>query len=427
MATADPSLAPLNVFQQLMRRWDLTHPYNAAQAIGVAGVPDRQSLAGAWASALLATGLGAVRVDGRRYRFEPLNGHAEAYAVRFPAGRLCDHLSAELDRPFDDDHGPPFRPFVVAGDGQFHVGVVYQHWVADSAAIRMLMREWFTQAFDPAAAGHRPLRLPRRGYADALCGGRDVVDAAAGLLGAVRRHCQFRRVRKVASTGLSDPATRFALFPAEAGLIGQVRAAAAARGVKVNDLFLAALAQACAAHVPLQPRPRRTDLAIGSIVDLRPPGRLTRTFGLYLGFTHVVCRPRDLGRFDDLVTAIAGQTRQQKAAGVAPASLAWLSAAVAFGRLSRPADLYHFYRKEMPLTAGLSNVDLSPTWVGRYAPGLIRDYVRVSPTGPMAPLAMTTTTLGDRFHLGLTHRTGLIDAGRAADIAAAVLGRLQSL
>ena len=45
----------------------------------------------------------------------------------------------------------------------------------------------------------------------------------------------------------------------------------------------------------------------------------------------------------------------------------------------------------------------------------------------MAPLAMTTTTVGDRFHLGLTHRTALIDPARAAAVAGAVLGRLQSL
>ncbi len=39
----------------------------------------------------------------------------------------------------------------------------------------------------------------------------------------------------------------------------------------------------------------------------------------------------------------------------------------------------------------------------------------------MAPLAVTTTTLGGTFHLGVTHRTGLIDAGRAAAVAGAVL------
>ena len=425
----DPT-ARFNVFQQLMRRWDRVHPYNAAQAVRIRGTPDRATLDAAWQAALQATGLGSVAVDGKRYRFEPLNGHAAAFAVRYPVVDLPTHVSAELNRPFDDPHEPPFRPFVV-GDGPdgFHAGVVYQHWVGDSAAIRMLIREWFVRAYDPAAATGRPLRLPGGGYGDVLCGGRDAIDVAAGVLDLARRHCRLRRVQKVASTNLSDPTTRFALFPAEAGLIDRVRRAAAGRGAKVNDLFLAALAEACAAHLPLQHRPRRTDLAIGSIVDLRPRCRadLSRTFGLFLGFTHVACRPAELGRFDRLVGSIAGQTRQQKRAGVAASSTAWISTALLLGRLGRDEDLYHFYRKDLPLAGGISNVDLTGTWVGRYAPDRVTDYVRVSPTGPMAPLVLTTTTLGDAFHLGLTHRTGLIDAERAAAIAAAVLRRLQSL
>ena len=421
---------PFNVFQQLMRRWDAVHPYNAAQAVRIRGTPDRARLEAAWQSALLATGLGSVAIDGDRYRFQSLNGHAAAYAVRHCSGGLAGHISAELNRPFDDPHEPPFRPFLVAdGPDQFYAGVVYQHWVGDSAAVRLLVREWFVRAYDPVQAGTGPLRLPRGGYTDVLCGGRDVLDVAAGLVGLARRHCRLRRGQKVASPNLTDRAPPFALFPAEAGVIARVRAAAAGRGVKVNDLFLAALAEACAAHVPLQKRPRRTDVAIGSVVDLRPRSRadLSRTFGLYLGFINVACRPAELRDFEALVRAVAGQTRQQKRAGVASSSLTWMSVALLFGRLGRPEDLYHFYRKDLPLAAGSSNVDLTDTWVARYAPAVITDYVRVSPTGPMAPLAIITTTLGNTFHLGLTHRTGLIDAGRAAAVAGPVWGRLRAL
>jgi hypothetical protein len=430
MSTVSPTpSARLNVFQQLMRRWDAVHPYNAAQAIHIRGTPDRPTMDRAWQSALVATGLGAVAVDADRYRFEALNGHAAAFSVRFPSAGLADHVSAELNRPFDDPHEPPFRPFVVGDADGFHAGVVYQHWLADSVAIRLLMREWFVRAYDPAEASDRPLRLPTCGYGDGLCGGRDAFDIVGGMLALTRRHCRLRRVQKVASTNLSDPATRVALFPAEPGLIGRVRLAAARRRVKVNDVFLAALAEACATHVPMQRRPTRNELAVGSIVDLRPRARadLSRTFGLYLGFTNVACRPVELARFDELVAAVARQTRHQKTTGVASTSLSWMSAALLLGRFSKPGELYHFYRKDMPLAAGISNLDLSRSWVARYAPSVITDYVRVSPTGPMGPLAMTTTTMGDRFQLGLTHRTGLIDADRAAAVAASVLGRLRSL
>jgi hypothetical protein len=197
----------------------------------------------------------------------------------------------------------------------------------------------------------------------------------------------------------------------------------------MNDLFLAALAEACAQHVPLQRRRNRVDVAVGSIVDLRPFTRddLSSTFGIYLGFTNVVCQPHELQDFEHLLQAVAAQTRVQKATGVAPASLMWMSAAMSIGQLSRPDELYRFYRKELPLAGGISNVDLSHTWAGKYHPEMLMDYIRVSPTGPMTPLVITTTTLGEKFHIGLTHRVGLIPPECAAQLARAFLSRMSSL
>jgi hypothetical protein len=55
------------------------------------------------------------------------------------------------------------------------------------------------------------------------------------------------------------------------------------------------------------------------------------------------------------------------------------------------------------------------------------EYIRVSPSGPMTPLVITTTTLGERFHVGLTHRLGLIPPERASSLAKDFLSRLSSL
>ena len=420
---------PLNVFQHLMRRWDAVHPYNAAQAMLLRGTPDVGRLTECWQATLAGSGLGSVAVDRNRYTFEPLNGHAAAYTVRVVRGTLADHLSAEMNRPFDDPHEPPFRPFLIPGEGQYHIGVVYQHWLADSMSVRMLVGDWFARAFDPAAVRGGPLPMLGAGYWKTVGPGRAGWSVAGSLLNLTRRHTRLRRAQKVSSHGLSDPATRFATYAAPAGTIGRLREVAHGRGVKVNDLFLAALAEACHAHVPLQPRPRRRDVAVGSVVDLRPyaPAAAADAFGLLLGFTNVVCQPNELADFDRLVAAVAAQTRVQKATGVAPSSLMWMSAALIVGKLSRPSELYHFYRKELPLAGGISNVDLSRTWLARHHPGLILDYVRVSPTGPMAPLAVTTTTLCDQLQVGMTHRTALIDEERADAIAGAFLGRLGAL
>jgi hypothetical protein len=417
--------APLNIFQRLMRKWETVHPYNAAQVLVIRGQPDRAVLSRAWNDALTSTGLGRVRITGRQYSFEP----AHETNVVFPDACLPSHLSAELNRAFDDASALPFRPFVISHGDHFYAGVVYQHWIADSTSIRMLLREWFVRVYDPASTGQHALRLQPHGYWNTIGPNRGGWDVLGSTLDMIRRHTRLRRAQKIDSSELADHRTRFQLFNAPDGLIPQLRAYAGSRGVKVNDLFLAALVEACARHVPLQRRRNRVDVAVGSIVDLRPFTRddLSNTFGMFLGFTNVVCQPKELSDFQHLLQVVASQTRVQKATGVAPASLIWMTAATSIGKLSRPDELYHFYRKELPLAGGISNVDMSHSWAAAYHPSLLLDYIRVSPSGPMTPVVITTTTLGQKFHVGLTHRVGLIPPERAAQLAQAFLARLASM
>ncbi len=141
----------------------------------------------------------------------------------------------------------------------------------------------------------------------------------------------------------------------------------------------------------------------------------------------MICQPSDLENFEQVLCSVAAQTRLQKTNGMAPANLIWMAGAFHVGKLSKPGELYHFYRKELPLAGGISNVDLSHAWMHRYHPAPLLDYIRISPTGPMAPMAITTTTLGRQFHLGLTHRTGLISIEKARALIATFVARLESL
>jgi hypothetical protein len=417
--------APINVFQKLMRRWDADHPYNAGQFLRLTGRPVDGDWCRGWRQALGVTGLGELRTGDHHYQFTVPESDGKC-PVNFVTAEFDQIVSTELNQPFREP-GLPFRPLVIVGENEFHVGVIYQHWLADSTAIRMLMREWFTAVCDPAAVRQFPLRLPRTGYWKTL----KTDSAPGGVVGSVldltRRHTRLRKVMKIGSTALDDRQTAYRAIETRPGLIADLRAAARAGGVKVNDVLLTALTATCAAHVPLQRRPKRTDVAVGSVVDLRPfcRGDLSETFGLYLGFTNVVCRERELSSFNAMLHSVSVQTRHQKRAGVASASLMWMSAALVVGTLSKPGDLYHFYRKEMPLAGGVSNVDLTRDWPAKYFPSPVTDYVRVSPTGPMTPLVLTATTLGERFNLGMTYRTGLISSDLAAAIAGTFVGYLE--
>src|SRR5437660_6789950 len=134
-------LMPLNVFQRIMRLWDEVHPYNAAQALHIEGTPDIEKLSAAWIQGLSAMGLGQVFLARDRFRHKVFNGHAPAHPLRVvERGKsLEDFISQEMNRPFDagESAGPssPFRPFVFVERDSFYAGVVYHHWVADSASI----------------------------------------------------------------------------------------------------------------------------------------------------------------------------------------------------------------------------------------------------------------------------------------------------
>jgi hypothetical protein len=104
-----------------------------------------------------------------------------------------------------------------------------------------------------------------------------------------------------------------------------------------------------------------------------------------------------------------------------------MGASLVARRVISPKRAYPFYRKHMPLAGGISNVCLDRTWAAQYHPTPLLDYIRVSPTGPMIPLAFTPTTLGSQFNLGLTYRHNLLTDPAADAIVVEFLDRLARL
>jgi hypothetical protein len=422
---------PLNLFQRLTRRWEAVHPYNAAQVLRIRDRIDPAAAGDAWAESLRALGLGRVRLfEQARFEHEVLNGEMADYpACALPAGSsLEEHLGRELNRPFHDPDEPPFRPFLLPVGNDFYFGVVYQHWIADSVSIRLVLREWFAQLYDPSMRRGSPARQAEEGYWR-LFGARAGWRLDETILSAFRSHMRHRRVRKVRSAGREDYPVQVLLREATAGLIDPLKEYAAGEGVRLHDVLLAALAEACDRFVPVQSRKTRPDLSVGSIIDLRRHTHpdLNETFGLFLGFTDVVCRPHDLGDWRRLVRSIAAQNRVHRQNGIAQASMTWMLAAQAFNPLVPDRNLYRFYRKELPMAGGLSNVRLNDTWAARYHPDPLREYLRVSPTGPLVPLVFSTTTLGERLFIAMTHRQALLDAPSAGAMIESFIARLRSI
>jgi hypothetical protein len=423
--------APLNVFQRLLLQWDGLHPYNAGQILKIAGPPDVSRLSRAWEETLSELGLGLVRRSGRQFHHETLNGEMQRYPVRvLPAGTdLCSFVSEELNRPFDDEAEPPFRPFVLDERGHHYAGVVYHHWVADSVSIRVLLREWFYRVFAPERARRTPLKHASDGYWSIFGPSRANWGIGGGVLSSARWSARNRRVARVEHPGYTDFSVRFSLHQLPGGILDPLLSFARRNGATLNDLFLAVVAEVCHRLAPVRQTERRTDLALGTIVDLRPYSKqdLSDTFGLFLGFTSTICRPADLADFGRLLRTISTQSDLHKKTAVPLSSPLRMLAGLAVGKLFSRRRMVEFYRKRIPLAGGISNVNLNRSWAAEFCPSPLLDYVRVSPTGPLMPLVFTPTTLGKEMHLGLTHRPALIDHPRADEMARQFGERLKAI
>ncbi|MGD0464237.1 MAG: hypothetical protein ABSB74_17275 [Tepidisphaeraceae bacterium] len=424
--------AKFNVFQRLVRQWEQFHPYNGAQVIKIRGQADLAASRSAWIEALEALNLGALCISENSYHYRCLNGEAITHGVMpCPDGTKLDQwISDEMNCPFEAFGGVPFRPFLLQEAGHFWMGVCYQHWVADSASIRMLMREWFVRQFDPPAASRRPVRIHAGGYLSLFGPHRDRYGAAEALMSSLRWHCQFRRIRRIEDRKkFQDMSQRFALFNAPEGLIDGLCVTARQAGATVNDVFLAAIAQVCDQHVPVRRKLRRRDLAVGTIVDLRPSADrpLGDVFDLLLGFTSICGRARHLGDWQTLLASVARQTRRQKLGGLPLASSFRMLVGLIAGKYLSREGVIELYRKRVSLAGANSNVNLNRCWPAKYHGHDLLDYIRVAPTGPMTPLVFTTTTLGKGLSVGLTYRPAIIPPERAALLGATFIDRLREV
>lgn len=416
MASPDRSSPPPNVFQRLMLQWERFAPYNAGQYMTLVGdLPTKRAMH-AFDACVVGLGLDQIgQVD---------SAAAARSSGALPPDRPADadpiatFVSAELNRPFAADD-PPLRPFVIRGDGVTHVGLIYRHVVADSASIRLIMRAWFERLY----LDRTPARVSLAGD----LGPRRSLWQTARI--AIREFARLRRVKRVRRLPAerADPTSAVAWRRIDwpNGAIDRALAAARRRGVKLNDVFLAAAAMACRDLMPLERPARRTDLGIGTIVDVRPADRPAQThFGLSLGFLQTFWRPDELTSLDAALAAAAAASRSARENGDADASLLRLTFAERFCRSRCLEDTAEFYRKRCPLAAGISNVNLNRDWPAAHHPSPLVNYTRISPLGPMLPLVFTPTTLGTRANLGLTYRTSVLDDAAADAVIAAFLRRV---
>ncbi|MBC7783069.1 MAG: hypothetical protein H7144_04450 [Burkholderiales bacterium] len=415
--------APLNVFQKTQRLWDTLHPYNAAQAAELTRVFSRDAIEDTFNAALNDLRLGVFVCEHARYRIDTT--HRPRVAVTEVAD-FATHVGTDMNRPFDPALSMPFRPFVCPLPGGQMIGLTYQHWVADSVSVRTLMRAWVSRLFDLPSLRPEPVVLDRCGLRRRFgpdTGGWSVISQIAEFAEFARMSKLLRRVEARAN----DQTVAVIAKTLPPDLITGLRKHARVAKVTVGDVFIAATAEACARHGPSRPTRRRPDLALGTIVDLRARHAKvpSRVFGLYLGFMISAFTHDDLYDFNRLLARSRRLRVIQNRHKSAEASQLRMAIGLLVSRTLSRQNLIEFYRRRFPMAGGLSNVNLTHDWPGRLYPDLIRAYHRVSPTGPLMPIVLTPTTIGNELTLCCTYRTALANEGRANGVVGAFIDRLE--
>jgi hypothetical protein len=84
------------------------------------------------------------------------------------------------------------------------------------------------------------------------------------------------------------------------------------------------------------------------------------------------------------------------------------------------------FQRGMPNVCGLSNVNLSGSWIEQAYPTL-REYRRIGPAGPIAPLILMLTSISGRISVEVTYRTTAFTQPDAERFADSFSERLQAL
>ena len=147
----------------------------------------------------------------------------------------------------------------------------------------------------------------------------------------------------------------------------------------------------------------------------------TDHFGLNLSQYIIMERKPHERSLDELITQIATQTRPIKASPqpdvVAPTRFMWR---LNFSRRSKAT----FFTRGAPLVAGLSNVNLTGSWIEQSD---ITEYRRIGPTGPVVPMVLMITTFRRRIFFDVTYRKTAFSRAEAEGLVNDIVGRLAAV
>jgi NRPS condensation-like uncharacterized protein len=407
----------MNSMQKSMLQWNRMHPYSAVHVLQIQGPLDTARLQDCIDNTLAMRGLTWLRLDAERFVFEYENGGAPC-DIRTIVGddgswaALMVEIERQLNLPFKD--AQPFNPFrflvVPAGDS-FFLGMVYFHPAADAESVVWLLRDivagYLKNDAPPVDDGFQ--RYPD--YRTHLLRRHSKV-VARKVLNLPAQVTNLRRSHRAPCRDANNMANGFICFSLQAEDLRSLTTAAKSWRVTVNDLLMAMLMKALSPFSSERAQARkRRKISLGCIVNLRKDlGVDSRgVFGVFLGsflVTHDVPAGITLRK---LAMEIARQTEPIKRHKLYLAASLELEFSRFMLKFFSPVRQKKFYTKHYPLWGGITNLNLNSVWdpIDQSAP---LDYFRGVSTGPVTPLVLSVTTIGERMNLGVSYRVAVFSS-----------------
>lgn len=426
----------LNLFQAAMVRWREMHPYNAVHVVHVSRPFDATRLQASIRRQLEELGLTGLSLDPRRMRFEWSGGAAATTLAVLvggtdPLATVHGEVERQLNLAFPaGGRLDPFRFFVVADEASFHLGIAYDHFIAGGDSIVLLLQHFVEDycgiaGFDPPSP--RPVLYPPK-YGRLFA--RQAIPLVKGL--ASLRHlvasCR-RSVRPHYARG-GDGYNGVAFFRLDSAEHANVARTAHAWGMTQNDLLLSILLRILSPRVAERRQAkRRRELAVASIVNVR------RDFGAKAahGFVPLLASfriahpvPPDMG-LRELAGFVHAESSRVKRGKLYLQTLLAIGLSGLQWRFLSVEQRQGFHAKNYAVWAGVTPLQLDALWPAARTYPFRIEYVRAVATGPLSPIVVAPTTLGDAVQIALSFRTAALDRERVDGIIADIIDCIRSL
>jgi hypothetical protein len=426
----------LNLFQAAMIRWREMYPYNAVHVVHVPRPLDAARLEAGIRRRLEELGLTGLGLDRRRLRYEWSGGASAATIAALaggadPLATLHGEIERQLNLAFPTEgRFDPFRFFAVVDEKSFHLGIVYDHFVAGGDSIVLLLQRFVEDYCGIEGSG---LALPapalyppkyRRLFA------RQAIPLVKGLasLRVLIASCR-RSVRPRYARG-GDGYNGVAFFRLDSGEHTKLARTARDWEMTQNDLFLSILLWILSPRIAeRREAKRRRELAVASIVNVR------RDFGAKAanGFVPLLASfrvahpvPPGMG-LRELASFVHAETSRVKRSKLYLQTLLALGLSGMQWRFLSVEQRQDFHAKNYAVWAGVTPLYLDALWPAARTYPFRLEYVRAVATGPLSPIVVALTTLGEIVQIALSFRTAVLDPERVDGIIADITNCIRSL